>query len=194
MAITFSVGLDEDTTDPRDDMDMVPMFIYRAGRGDTDSVEDADLTWADGTVNILGAFQHFFDRFKNADMAIALANRWARVCGVKYEVATRMIHGYAQSDWWSVAYVVEPYADVDLKTLGMYLRGDIYVVSASGDYECACAEKLSRHEHDYPEESLGGIYADSAEDAVKKFCDNGYPRGYDETKGDEILPSYGYSF
>lgn len=103
----------------------------------------------------LDAFAHYIDRF-DAETALELTRRWLRIfhptSTLVVDIAT--ISGYSQGDWLDVvAAVAEGYGTPEshLDQLRQWAFGDVWVVIPD----------------DKP--AVGGIYADSAEEAVDYY-------------------------
>ena len=115
----------------------------------------------------------------NPDKALAITRRYARVClGWTHERADNAIvtcsaRGYSQSDWWDILAITYEgeYAKSLAEEWERWARGDVWSVMVEYGEECDHGDLHWRTDnaqgiHSCP---LGGIYADSAEDAVTTY-------------------------
>lgn len=72
-------------------------------------------------------------------------------------VKTLNVRGYSQGDYWQFLYV----GDQPLDALKSWLLGNVWTVTRHVQETCDMG-----HVHDVDTESLGGIYADSEEEAI----------------------------
>ena len=100
-------------------------------------------------------------RGEDEDDLLARAMRYARAFHGDTRVAKLVgVRGYSQSDWADIVFIgpdlemVETVAD----SYGQYFRGDVWSVASDND-------------------AIGGIYADSAEDAATLYLENYYETG-----------------
>ena len=152
---TYRVWHDEGTEDPRgwiSDDDMA-LYLYNAA-------------WHHGTdweppVNVAAkAFAQFYGRTGDDNRAEAMTARYLRLFypDDDYRIGVFSLHGYSQSDWWDVFVAVKGDGwgtpESHAQEWGIWARGDVFVVT---NVETG--------------ESLGGIYAESEEDAVNVFME-----------------------
>ena len=146
------VTQDDDSMSPLEWGHDVVAYVHRSGYPMT--LPDCDS----GRDVIARAFAEYVYRGETTGKAIGLAMRYARVFYDDNRAAALFtMRGYSQSDWADILFVGD---DEDTITFvaqcyDQYFRGDVYSV-ASDNY------------------AIGGIYADSAEDAAKVFLAENY--------------------
>ena len=154
--VVYEVSQDLDAEDPRTWIDdaHAAVYTYHGPRGHRDEVPDN---------RVAEAFAHFYDRFDD-ETALRATKRWLAVFHpdvaaiVDVQIAT--IRGYSQGDWLDVfAVVSDGYgtADSHIDQFRQWAFGDVWVVNA------------------IPGESLAGIYADDAEEALQQFLEDNPP-------------------
>ena len=110
------------------------------------------------------AFAHYVDnarRGEDEDDLLTRAMRYARTFYGDTRVAKLVgLQGYSQSGWAEIVFIGPDAETVDFiaANYAMYFRGDIWSVVSDND-------------------GMGGIYADSAEDAAKQYLENYYETG-----------------
>lgn len=151
---TFTVEQDDSGDDPRGwvESELASVYIYRAARGYRDDNPDDFRNVA------VDAFAHYYARDWDEGEALKLTRRYLAAYHPKLKIAcdTFSVTGYSQGDWVDIFVAVangygtpEGHAD----TYERYFRGDVWVVSNG-------------------EDSLGGIYAESQEEAIEAFKAN----------------------
>ena len=158
----YDVFQDTDAEDPRSwigDDEKVAVYVFNGARGD----KDADVP---GNV-AAQAFARFYELYKE-DVALALTKRWLRIFRKeRYDLAMRTIRGYSQGDWAEVfaASVIDHEdgtpgygtAQGHIDQYASWRWGDVWTVSPDeGD-------------------SLSGIYAASAEEALERYLEYSPP-------------------
>ena len=110
------------------------------------------------------AFAHYVDnarRGEDEDDLLTRAMRYARTFYGDTRVAKLVgLQGYSQSDWAEIVFIGPDAETVAMvaDTYAQYFRGDVWAVSSDDD-------------------GMGGIYADSAEDAAMHYLENYYENG-----------------
>ena len=100
-------------------------------------------------------------RGEDEDDLLARAMRYARTFYGDTRVAKLVgLQGYSQGGWADIVFIGPDVETVDFiaENYAMYFRGDIWSVVSDND-------------------GMGGIYADSAEDAAKQYLENYYETG-----------------
>ena len=130
------------------------------------------------TCQLSEVFERAFD-MHDADKSLAITRRFARVfLGWSRERAENAIvaysaRGYSQSDWWDVLAITweEEYAEGLAKNWEQWARGDVWCVMAEYGSECDAGTMHWDTVNDQGIDSyhVGGIYADSAEEAVAHY-------------------------
>lgn len=160
---------------------------------DTDA--ESPVTWAtDATILIYGTYprsgrgkatcelSEVFERAydtHDADKALAITRRYARVClewskeRAEDAIVTYSARGYSQSDWWDILAITweGEYAESLAKEWEKWMHGDVWSVMAEYGTECDAGTMHWDTVSDQGIESLhiGGIYADTAEEAVAHY-------------------------
>lgn len=106
----------------------------------------------------IDAFARFYDQH-DAQTSLELTRRWLRVFhpDKKIQVETQHITGYSQGDWLDMVAAVAEGAGTPLghlETFRQWAFGDVWIVIPDG------------------KAGIRGIYAESAEDALKYFREN----------------------
>lgn len=147
-----NVAQDPDSMSPLEWGHDVAAYVHRSGYRMT----LADCEGSRDT--IASAFAYYVDnarRGEEEDDLLKRAMRYARVFYGDTRVAKLVeMQGYSQSDWAEILFIgpTEEAVNFVAENYATYFRGDVY---------CAWTD----------DNSLGGIYADSAEDAAKYFHD-----------------------
>ena len=162
--VRFTVWQDTSAEDPRNWIDdsHAQTLTYHAAHGyDTDGADDA----ATGTMQ---AFMRVYDETGNADLANRVAERYARTFEPEARVHVSRGRGYSQGEWWETVTVVTDAGygtpEGHAEEFHQWMRGDVYGVTV--ERLTVCDHGV---EHWDAEDSLGGIYADSASSAVAYF-------------------------
>lgn len=118
------------------------LCVYRAGYSSVNEDDRGDV--------LIRAFLEYMDRGEDEETALTLAKRYARTFHDDNRTAIlgNMV-GYSQSDW-AKFIVVGDEAENLAETWEQWARGDVFQARTD-------------------DVSLGGIYAESAEDAAKYF-------------------------
>ena len=115
----------------------------------------------------------------DADKALDITRRYARVClGWSKEraegaIVTYSARGYSQGDWWDILAITweGEYAESLAKEWEQWARGDVYCVMA--EYGTVCEQGETHwdtvNDQGIDSDVIGGIYADSAGDAVTQY-------------------------
>ena len=120
------------------------LCVYRAGYSSDNEDDRGDV--------LIRAFLEYRDRGEDDERALLLAKRYARTFyGDDRPAILGKMRGYVQSDWADFIVVGEEVESLSASWT-QWARGDVYVAYTDDD-------------------SLGGIFADSAEDAAKYFHD-----------------------
>ena len=130
------------------------------------------------TCELSEVFERAYDTH-DADKALDITRRYARVClewskeRAEGAIVTYSARGYSQSDWWDILAITyeDEYAESLAEQWGQWARGDVWSVMAEYGAECDAGTMHWDTVNDqginsYP---VGGIYADSAEDAVSEY-------------------------
>ena len=152
------VTQDSDSDSPLEWGHDVVAYVHRSGYSMT-------LPDCEGSGDpIAYAFAYYIDnarRGEDEDELLARAMRYARTFYADTRVAKLVgLQGYSQSDWADILFIGPDLDAVNCiaESYGQYFRGDVWsVVSDNG--------------------GMGGIYADSAEDAAKQFLAEYYEDG-----------------
>ena len=130
------------------------------------------------TCELSEVFERAYD-MHDADKALAITRRYARVClgwtpeRAEGAIVTYSARGYSQSDWWDILAITweGEYAEPLAEEWEQWVRGDVYCVMAEFGSECDEGVLHWDTVNDQGIDSLpiGGIYADSAEDAVTQY-------------------------
>lgn len=173
----FVVWQDTDAEDPRawQDDASAQTLIYSANRGSSpDSTDDAASP-------VMAAFMQHYTEHGDADAALILARRYARIWSPGWKIDTYSARGYSQGDWWDLVTVTGPDAGDPSdysQEWEQWARGDVYSVMRETFMPCETPDTCHGDEEshwwsvtDQGIESLviGGIYADDAEDAVAQY-------------------------
>ena len=130
------------------------------------------------TCELSEVFERAYDTH-DADKALDITRRYARVClGWSKERAEDAIvaysaRGYSQSDWWDILVITweGEYAEPLAEQWEQWARGDVWEVMAEYGAECDTGTMHWDTVNDQGIDShhVGGIYADSAEDAIAHY-------------------------
>ena len=152
------VTQDSDSDSPLEWGWNVEAYVHRSGYGMT-------LPDCEGSGDpIAYAFAYYVDnarRGEDEDDLLARAVRYARTFHGDTRVAKLVgLQGYSQGDWAEIVFIGP---DLDVvnaiaEDYGQYFRGDIWSVVSDND-------------------GMGGIYADSAEEAATDYLENYYEDG-----------------
>lgn len=150
---TYEATQDLDVEDPRGwiEIENACLYVYQGPRGDYEDVPEHEVAQA---------FDRFWQRTGNAGQALTLTRRWLNIYrpNDEYDISIETIRGYSQSDWAEVFAVVKigyGTAASHIRDYRMWRYGDVWLVTDSDG------------------ESCGGIYADSAEEAVTQYITEG---------------------
>lgn len=144
------------------------VYVYRtADFGSGSDIPDDELS---------RVFFEVLDRHDD-DIALEVTRRYARVfLGMTPDEAYGRIdihsaHGYSQGDWWDVLSIVPEGSAIDYaRVWEQWARGDVYAVTEETRIPCDSPECHGGDEaHWKANDSLGGIYADSATGAVTEY-------------------------
>ena len=132
----------------------------------------------EATCELSEVFERAYDTH-DADKALDITRRYARVClGWSKEraedaIVTYSACGYSQSDWWNILAITYEgeYAESLAEGWEQWARGDVWEVMAEYGEECDEGvlhwDTVNDQGIDSP--AIGGIYADSADDAVALY-------------------------
>lgn len=130
----------------------------------------------DDATGALGAFFRHYAETGDDDAALRFAQRYARAFQTGETIDTRTLRGHSQSHWTDAVFVtqkdagaIESYAD----EYAQWFRGDVYVVMAEYATECDRGQVHWETVNDQGIDSttVGGIYADTPEDAVSQYLE-----------------------
>ena len=160
-----------------------------------DSDSDSPATWDNGstimvyntsprsgrdkaTCELSEVFERAYD-MHDADKALAITRRYARVClgwtpeRAEDAIVTYSAREYSQGHWWDILAITyeDECAESLAKEWEKWASGDVYCVMAEHGSEC---DEGTMHWDTVNDQGLdsipiGGIYADSAEDAVTQY-------------------------
>lgn len=142
---TYNVSADDYPEDPRDWFDDEEVYVF------TGSLVESPLGFVQEVFNRLVCEQD------EEDKALEILVRWRRVFhNDERYFDIRTVNGYVQSAWCRVLVIAndEHNADVIVQMFGQYFRRDIFMVTDEEENE-----------------TVGGIYADNPEDAVKQYLE-----------------------
>lgn len=135
---------DTDSDNPCDWYSDTILCVYNAGYSSVNEDDRGDI--------LIRAFLEYLDRGEDDERALMLAKRYARTFhGYTRPAILGSMIGYSQSDWADFIVVGEEVERISA-SWQYWARGDVY---------CAYTD----------DDSLGGIFADSAEEAAKYFHD-----------------------
>ena len=144
------VTQDSDSDSPLEWGHDVVAYVHRSGYSMT-------LPDCEGSGDTIAyAFAYYVDnarRGEDEDDLLTRAMRYARTFYADNRTAKLVrLSGYSQSDWADIVFIGPDAETVDFiaANYAMYFRGDIWSVDGDND-------------------GMGGIYADTAEDAAKQF-------------------------
>ena len=136
----------------------VDAYVHRSGYSMT-------LADCEGSGDpIAYAFAYYVDnarRGDDEDNLLARAMRYARTFYADNRAAKLVgLQGYSQSDWAEIVFIGPDAETVNFiaENYGQYFRGDVWSVDSDND-------------------GMGGIYADSAEEAATYYLENYYEYG-----------------
>ena len=129
------------------------------------------------TCELSEVFHRVYEEHRNDRLALEVTRRYARVClgwtPERAEGAIVTYSGYSQGDWWDILAITyeDEYAELLAKEWEQWARGDVYYVMAEYGEEC---DKGTMHWDTVNDQgidslAIGGIYAESAEDAVSEY-------------------------
>lgn len=161
---------DEGPESPAEWDDDSEVMVYRTaynGRVDTPADELATV------------FQRVLDQHNDDTLALLVTQRYARVClGWSKEradnaIVTYSARGYSQGNWWDILAITYEgeYAKYLAEEWEQWARGDVWCVMLETSTVC---DKGGPHWEAIDIDGsdsrvIGGIYADSAEDAVAEY-------------------------
>lgn len=130
------------------------------------------------TCELSEVFERAYDTH-DADKALDITRRYARVClewskeRAEDAIVTYSARGYSQGEWWDVLAITweGEYAEGLAEEWEQWARGDVWSVMAEYGTECDAGTMHWDTVNDQGIDSnvIGGIYADSAEDAVSEY-------------------------
>lgn len=170
--VRYIVSQDEDSESPNG-WESGRVYVYRVAIGSTaGSVSDPD----DELSSVFFEVMHS-RHLGNDSLALEVTRRYARVfLGMTPDEAYGRIdihsaRGYSQGDWWDVLSITpDSFARDYARIWEQWARGDVYVVTEDTRIPCDSPECHGGDEaHWESKDSLGGIYADSATDAVAEY-------------------------
>jgi len=131
------------------------------------------------TCELSEVFHRVYDEHEDDELALEVTRRYARVCigwvreRAEGAIVTYSARGYSQSDWWDILAITweGEYAESLAEQWEQWARGDVYCVMAEYGAECDAGTMHWDTVNDQGIDSypLGGIYAESAEDAVSEY-------------------------
>ena len=155
---TLRVTQDPDSDSPLEWGHDVVAYVHRSGYSMT-------LPDCEGSGDpIAYAFAYYVDnarRGEDEDDLLTRAMRYARTFYADNRTAKLVrLSGYSQGDWAEIVFIGPDAETVDFiaANYAMYFRGDIWSVVSDND-------------------GIGGIYADSAEEAATYYLENYYENG-----------------
>ena len=155
---TLLVTQDSDSESPLEWGWDVVAYVHRSGyRMSLPDCEGSRDPIADAFAYYVGNAR----RGEDEDELLARAVRYARTFYADNRVAKLVrLRGYSQSDWAEIVFIGPDAETVDFiaENYGYYFRGDVWSVDSDND-------------------GMGGIYADSAEDAATYYLENYYENG-----------------
>ena len=168
--VRYIVSRDDDSESPNE-WGMGKVYVYHVAYGSTAgsvSVPDDELSSV-----FFGAYHRYGDGY----LALVVTRRYARVfLGMTPDEAydkieTYLARGYSQGDWWDVLSITpDSFARNYARIWERWARGDVYVVTEESRIPCDSPECHGEDEaHWKANDSLGGIYADSATGAVTEY-------------------------
>ena len=130
------------------------------------------------TCELSEVFERAYDTH-DADKALDITRRYARVCigwtreRAEGAIVTYSARGYSQGDWWDILAITyeDEYAESLAKEWEQWARGDVWCVMLETSTVCDNGETHWEAIDIDGSDShvIGGIYADSAEDAVDEY-------------------------
>ena len=166
----YVVWQDDGAESPTEWDDDSEVMVYRtAYNGRVDAPADELAT----------VFQRVLDQHNDDTLALLVTQRYARIilgwspARANGSIDTKTARGYSQSAWWDILIV--RYDHGDALALGdvweQWARGDVWCVMLETSTVC---DKGDTHWDAVTDQGidstvLGGIYADSAEDAVTTY-------------------------
>lgn len=130
------------------------------------------------TCELSEVFERAYDTH-DTDKALDITRRYARVClgwtpeRAEGAIVTYSARGYSQGEWWDILAITYEgeYAEPLAEEWEQWARGDVWSVMAEYGTECDAGSMHWDTVNDqgidfYP---IGGIYADSAEEAVSQY-------------------------
>ena len=174
----YIVWQDTDAEDPRDWNESAQTLIYNAPRHH--GIDDTSESAAESAT--MRAFLRRYDETGDDTDALAFAQRFTRVWDLSERIDTATVCGYSRSDWADVVCVTtgdtEPADYIDV--FRQYFAGDVYAVMLETFTECEspddCHGDTESHWSPTTEQgidsiTLGNIYAENAEDAVRQYLE-----------------------
>ena len=147
---TLLVTHDSDSDSPLEWGWDVDAYVHRSGY--RMSLPDCE-SGRDIIARAFAEYVHNARRGEDEDDLLARAVRYARTFYADTRVARLVsFQGYSQSHWAEIVFIGPDADTVEMvaESYGQYFRGDVWSVASDND-------------------GMGGIYADSAEDAAKQF-------------------------
>ena len=136
----------------------VVAYVHRSGyRMSLPDCEGSRDTIADAFAYYVGNAR----RGEDEDELLARAVRYARTFYADTRVAKLVgLQGYSQSHWADIVFIGPDAETVAMiaESYGQYFRGDVWSVASDND-------------------AIGGIYADTAEEAAKQYLETYYETG-----------------
>ena len=155
---TLRVTQDSDSDSPLEWVSDVEAYVHRSGY--SMSLPDCD-NGRDVMARAFAEYVHSARRGEDEDDLLTRAMRYARTFYGDTRVAKLVgLQGYSQSHWAEIVFIGPDAETVNFiaENYGQYFRGDVWSVASDND-------------------AIGGIYADSAEDAATYYLENHYENG-----------------
>ena len=149
---------DSDSDSPLDWGWDVVAYVHRCGY--SMALPDCE-SGRDIIARAFAEYVHNARRGEVEDDLLARAVRYARTFYADTRVARLVsFQGYSQSHWAEIVFIGPDADTVEMvaENYGYFFRGDVWSVASDND-------------------AIGGIYADSAEDAAKQYLENYYETG-----------------
>lgn len=153
--ITYQVIPDQCAEDPRNESDPkhVVLYVFRGPRGAREATPEHPIA---------EAFDHFYQLDCSSQDALVKTRRWITAFAphlAHYDLSVETLQGYSQGHWAEVFAAVEPdygSAASHINQYRQWMLGDIWMVSDGI-------------------ETLGGIYAESPEQALAYYLADNLP-------------------
>lgn len=164
MTTTYKVEYDEGSVDPReDDLGEGHALAIVGGPYRVDDLAGHDEVGMRAFATAFNSSAAYVAHPRQRDL-IAFAAKVAKKVDPTFQLHDYA--GYSQGDWATVATVGEQGKAV-FDMWAQWARGDVFMVTAYDTQTCNLG-----HEHLTPVGSLGGIYADTEEEAIAHYKEN----------------------